>query len=453
MDNFAILKRLSLVLICWVVICQDSFAVAKNPSPTSTQKTVPTPAHLNNEHSSASHISANPAAVEATPGSGVAQRYIEKTLGIKNNYGINVSGAWLGDADQLFSGGVHNAKRLTGNSLLLANLTWDPGKITQWKDGLFGAEFLQLNAQNTNGQAGTVQGYNSLPGPPPLTRSELYQLWYRQKLFNDRLIIRVGKLIPTVDFNNVIKPVPIGQGALFVPAITGLIYTPIFINPTMLGVVPGYYNSAYGAVLSFVPVKEWYATYGIYDGSLAQGRQTGLNGPNFNGSYVQIGETGLAWLINNLPGSAAVGAWNQKGPIITPPNFSENGASGFYSFGAQRLWYKNPNENNSGVSVFYQYGINNSSVMEMTQFIGFGLTAFGLIPNRPDDSFGVGTANSWLNQTIFTQRTESMFQLYYQAQVMEGVYLEPVLSYIPNPGTNPDLKQAWAGTMRAVVLF
>lgn len=50
---------------------------------------------------------------------------------------------------------------------------------------------MQFNGQDANGQAGSVQGYNSLPGPEPLNRSELYQLWYRQTLFEDRLIFRM----------------------------------------------------------------------------------------------------------------------------------------------------------------------------------------------------------------------------------------------------------------------
>ncbi|MDP3705335.1 MAG: carbohydrate porin [Legionellaceae bacterium] len=402
-----------------------------------------------------SHISSNPAAVETAPGSGAAQQYIEKLLGIKNDHGFKFSGVWLGDGDQLFSNGIPNSERLTGNSLLLLNATWDPkALLTQWKGGLFDVELLQLNAQDTNGQAGAVQGYNSLPGPPPLNRFEVYQLWYRQNLLEDKLVIRVGKMVPTIDFNNVVKPVPLDEQKLFIPAITGLIYTPIFINPSMLGTVPGYYNSAYGATLSLLPVKNTYLTYGIYDGNLAQGKQTGLEGPHFNGHYIQLGEAGVAWLLHNLPGTIAVGAWHQTGLISSPPStLSENEASGLYSFGAQRLWYKDTSQNNNGISCFYQFGINNSNVMPMTQYVGFGLTAFGLVPHRDEDSFGVGTAISWLNQTIFTQRTESMYQIYYQAKVVKDIYLEPVLSYIPDPGAAPNLPPAWAGTMRAVVLF
>ena len=85
--------------------------------------------------------------------------------------------------------------------------------------------------------------------------------------------------------------------------------------------------------------------------------------------------------------------------------------------------------------------------------MGGGLTGFGLIRNRLNDSMGIGAALSWLNQNSFTRRTELMFQTYYQVQMMKDLYLEPVLSYIPTPGAGTNLNPAWAGTLRAIVLF
>jgi porin len=145
---------------------------------------------------------------------------------------------------------------------------------------------LQFNGQPTNEQAGSVQGYNSLPGPKPLHRSELYQLWWRQEFFDSKLILRIGKLVPTDDFNNVLRPVPVQDQHLAVPAVSGLLYTPVFINPTLLGSMPGYYNSADGITTTFALTKNIYLCYGIYDGNIARGVQTGLTGPHFNGYYL-----------------------------------------------------------------------------------------------------------------------------------------------------------------------
>lgn len=399
-------------------------------------------------------ISSNPAAVNVGTGTGAAQRYIEKKLGIKDDHGIAIQGAWLGDTNEILAGGIPDAQKNTLNSVLILDLLIDTEKFNHWKGGLFGAQFLQINTQDTNFQVGSVQGYNSLPGPPPLNRSELYELWYRQSFFNDKFYVRVGKTVTTLDFNNVIKPAPLNEGAPTIPAVSSLLFTPIFTNTTMLGVIPGFYNSAYGVTLNFTPVRNWYLSYGIYDGNLASGKQTGITGPTFNGSYYQIGETGAAWLIgkNELPGNIGIGAWNQHGLILQSP-LSEQSASGVYAFGSQRLWYRNPGFDSSGISAFYQYGINNSSALPMKQYIGAGLTAFGLVDNRSNDSIGAGVALSWLNQKTFERPTELMYQIYYQAQIINAIYIVPALSYIPTPGASPTLAPAWAGTLRAIVLF
>lgn len=198
-------------------------------------------------------ISANPGAVNQTTGTGQTGEW----LGFKKDSGIFLGGVWAGDTNYLISGGEHPGA-WSWNSLLIVSLGLDSEKLIDWKGGKFGIEFLQFDGQLTNQQAGSVQGYNSLPGPPPLDRSELYQLWWRQELFDGKLIVRVGKMVPTADFNNVLRPVPTQDQSLFIPSVSGLMFTPVFVNPTLLGVMPGYYNSAYGVTATFAPTNNFY---------------------------------------------------------------------------------------------------------------------------------------------------------------------------------------------------
>ena len=317
-----------------------------------------------------------------------------------------------------------------------------------------------MGNQRINGLA-AVQGYNSLPGPPPLHRSELYQLWWRQELFDGKLIVRVGKMVPTADFNNVLRPVPTQDQSLFIPSVSGLLFTPVFVNPTLLGVMPGYYNSACGVTTTFAPTNNFYLSYGVYDGNIANGTQTGTRGPEFNGYYFHIGEAGAAWEVgsDSLPGSFGVGVWHQSGQMRAN-DVTESGATGVYLFGSQRIWLRHPGKDNSGVTGFFQFGANNSETLPVNHFFGSGLTAFGLVPGRSQDSAGAGMALSWLNGNIFHRSSELMFQVYYQAHIIAATYLEPAISYIPTPGANPDrpgakrdLDAAWATTLRVTVLF
>ncbi len=400
-------------------------------------------------------ISGNPAAVENYTGSGEAQRFLLKQFSVKDDHGVRFGGLWLADCNWLISGGAKPGA-LSCNSALVLDNHIDLKKLTGWwKGGSFGVEFLQLNANPTNDQAGSIQGYNSTPGPAPLTRSELYELWIRQELFQRKLTVRVGKVTPTRDFGNVLRPVPTQDAASFIPAVSGLLYTPVFKNPTMYGASPGFYNSAAGVTLNFTPRKWWYVNYGVYDGNLARGVQTGVKGPTFNGYYFQIAETGFAWRLgrNRLPGEAGAGVWHQTGVLQDPPGISENGTDGIYTFGSQRLWFRDPGRDNTGVSTFLQAGHNDSKTLPINQFYGGGFTGFGLVPSRPNDSTGIGVAWSRLNPNIFKRSSELMLQSYYQARVSNGIYLQPTLTYIPTPGASPNYNSAWAATLRLIILF
>lgn len=394
--------------------------------------------------------SGNPGAVNIMTGTGELGRWFQ----IPESSGIRIGGLWMGDYNALVSGraGVHDNRVWTGNSVLILDLYIDLKKAIGWTGASFGSEFLQFNGQSTNFDAGAVQGYNSLPGDPPLNRSELYQLWIRQEFMENKLSIRIGKTVPTYHFNNVSKPVPTENPVVSIPSVSGLIYTPIFVNPTLFGAIGGFYNSVYGVVATIAPVKQAYVNLGFYDGNVARGVQTGLTGPHFNGYYFSIGEVGYGWT-KSKPGVVAIGGWYQSGTLKAGTQ-KENGTGGIYAFGSQALWIKESRTTNQGnLSGFFQFGWNQSRTLEMNLFFGGGLTAFAIIPKRPNDSFGMGLSWSRLNPHTFVRRSELMLQGYYQFQIHKSVYFQPVVSYIPNPGAHPTKSNVFAVTNRLMLFF
>lgn len=399
-------------------------------------------------------ISANPGAVDITTGTGALGRFI----GFKEESGIRLGGLWIADFNGLAHGGsrIPRPKKLTGDSLFILDFYLDLYKFCGWTGSSFGIDYLRFDGQDTNTYAGVAQGYNSLPAGKPFHRSELYELWFRQAFFDEKLIIRAGKSVPTYDFNNVIRPVPTHEPDLSVPAVTSLIYTPIFVNSSILGVMPGYYNSAWGVTVTLAPLDKSYLSYGIYDGNLARGVQTGIKpGPTINNYGLSLLEGGQAWFLGSQkkPGMIAVGGWFQSGCLSTPQGITENGAQGFYTFGSQRLWFKNKGADSSGISAFYQFGFNNSITLPFPKFLGLGLTGFALVPRRPFDSLGCGMALAWLNPLLFNRYTECILQAYYQLHLVESSFFLAVLSYIPNPGINLSRKNAVAFTGRLIALF
>lgn len=391
-------------------------------------------------------MSGNPGAVNILTGTGEFGRWLK----IPKNSGYRLGGLWIGDYNALVSG--VSGRRLTGNNLVILDFSIDMHKAFGWKGAYFGTEFLQFNGQSTNADAGVVQGYNGLTEAPPLNRSELYQLWILQQFFHDKLSVRVGKTIPIYHFNNVSKPVPKANPLNAIPSVSGLIYTPIFVNTTLLGAIGGYYNSVYGIVVTIAPNQQAYANIGVFDGNLARGVQTGLKGPHFNGYYFSIMEVGYGWK-RPKPGIAAIGGWYQSG-LLKGGGQKQNGTGGIYAFGSRALWMKEPRSKNKGnVSSFFQFGWNQSKTLPMNLFFGMGATAFALVDKRPNDSFGIGIAWSRLNKYLFSRRSEWMFQGYYQMQLYNSLYFQPVVSYIPNPGAHPTKSNVCALTARLTALF
>ena len=263
----------------------------------------------------------------------------------------------------------------------------------------------------------------------------------------------MGKTVPTYHFNNVSKPVPtINDPAVSIPSVSSLIYSPIFTNPTFSGAIGGYYNSVYGIESTVAPTKDLYINMGFYDGNLARGVQTGLKGPHFNGYYFSIMEIGYGWA-GSKPGIFAVGGWHQSGTLHAAGQ-TQTGTGGIYAFGSKALWIQ-PSESVSkgNLSGFLQFGWNNSRTLNVDLFFGGGLTAFAVIPNRPNDSLGMGIAWSRLNPHLFSRHSELMLQAYYQAQVYGPIYFQPAFSYIPNPGAHPDKSNVTALTARIITLF
>ncbi len=395
-------------------------------------------------------ISANPDAVILSAGSGA----LGKALGFKKESGIFIGGVWIPDLNYLIHGGL-KPRRWVANNLLQLCMVVDLEKRHLLKGGMVGVNLLQFNGGPANFDAGSVQGYNGLVGPPPLDRFELYEYWYRQELFNKKVLFRIGQMSTMVDFNNVTYPILLQD--IKVPATSGLIYVPLVLNASMIGVMPGYYDSAFGAMIRITPVKSFYFSYGVYDGNLARGKQTGMRGPEFNGYYFHITGVGIAWGIKKhaYSGNLTMGGWYQSGRLFAGPEseITEKGIGGFYAFGTQRLWLRNPGKDDTGIFGFFQYGINRSKTLPINEFADVGLTFFGLIPDRPADSIGIGVDWARLNHRIFERKREVMIQTYYQMHVFTGTYFTGVLTYIPIPGAADHLKPAWIATGRLIVLF
>lgn len=425
------------------------------------------------------NLAANPRAMSGLFYSGLLQQ----ALGLSPDLPVKVGGIVDFGGNWLASGGL-KPKSVTGDFVLGLGVDIDMARLINSPGAEFYAGFLEYQGGMSNQQAGSVQLYDNLGVQTEFSRQELYELWWRQKLFGDKLIIKIGKINATGEFNQVLISAPIPQANLGEWTISDLLYAPSGLNPTLFGRLPSYPNPAWGAIISVLPSNAFYASYGIFDGNGARGVQTGIRvWPDFNAYKFQIGEVGYAWRLadEGKPGRFGAGVWGQTGTLSTG-NLSfehgvvngvvtEKGATGFYAFASQRLWYLNPGADPRGLVGFLQFGYTNSQATSVTRYVGGGLTALGLVPGRPGDSAGVGLAWSTLNPGAYAgsiffpdvpanytattlRQSELMLQTNYQLNLISGkLAVQAAYTAIPTPGYRPNIPWANIFTLRLVVVL
>jgi porin len=418
-------------------------------------------------------LQANP---QATPGL-LGNGYLGRALGIGEASGVSLGGFLVPECSWVASGGAEPGTTECGIALGL-NTSVDAQQAFRIPGGTLGVEFLLSGGGNCNDAAGSVQQYTNFTAPGTLNRQQMTQLWWRQRLFEDKLMFQIGKMNGAGAFNVVLNPVVLDTPHLQDTTISDLIYVPAGLNPTLYGRLPPYPETAYGAAVRFSPVPNLYLSYGIFDRNQAIGKQTGADWlPRINDYAFHISELGYAWRLGReaMPGRVGLGGWWQTGKLFTPEFSVEDGATGFYLFSNQRLWYGDPRRDSAGLIGFLQYGRTGSGASIAKNYMGGGLTGVGLVPGRPFDNLSLGVARSDLNETpgagaFFYPETvsnsadlapnELMIQTTYQANFGIGTpanywTLSAVLgyTYIPEPGQRPDLPAAHVLSFRLVALF
>ena len=405
-------------------------------------------------------------------------------FGLSEESGIRLGGLYVPQFNWTISGGVRPHTTF-GGLVLALNAGLDAQKALGISGGTFGIEFLEYTGGATNAAAGSVQQYDGLNGPSPRSRQELLQVWWHQRLLDDKLIFQIGKMNAAGNFGAVLAPVAVSDPKLQDNDLSVLVWAPSGINPTMFARLPVYPNTAYGATVHLAPTKNLYASYGIFDGNAAQGKQTGmLLGPRINPYKFHIGELGATWLLGakQKPGRFGIGGWVQTGKLFTPYLTRQNGATGFYLFAHQRLWYRHPDRDNSGLISFMQFGHTSDHAAMANNYVGAGLTGIDLAPVLPNNRISIGMAWAQLNGAPFAgalffpsvpnmppdsfrlRASELMLQAALQTTFVfplpEGSWaanapITGVAAYtcIPTPGERPNLPAAHLLTVRLAIMF
>lgn len=341
--------------------------------------------------------------------------------------------------------------------LIDTNLSIDTGKFGLWADGQFFVDFQQAGCtQLASRYLPDFWGWDAIY-PYEQSYTELSQYWLLQSFADGALKLKFGKIDANTDFAVSYPGLQFVNSAAFMPG-------------NLVTDLPTYPNQAGGAEIMLQPVSWFGGKFGFFDGTTnfynpASGGAappTGGHGmANFlwenPGSYFLIGEAGPQWTIDGLAGRAVAGWFDQTGDST----ISQSGASGLnpivtgswglYASGSQQLYQGTGSGQSEVVELFGQFGWSPPEQNPSQWSVMGGLTWQGLLPARPNDTFGAlaGYTHFPDNPSITTSpgKGELVLESFYNVQVTPWLGLQPDVQYINQPSDVPG-----SGVSDAVIL-
>lgn len=311
----------------------------------------------------------------------------------------------------------------------------------------------------------------------------LVNLFAEQKLFDDQISVKVGRIAQFDDFshdfafgyymNNAFDGQPVG----------------FFFQ----GEFTAYPTTTWGSIVKWgMPVSDYdgvYAYLGAYGADTRMGDNE-YHGARFSFDFNRganiMGEVGYkrGWTHKKAPGLTgkyAVGAWWFTGdfPVwSTTPGFNptKSGIGGFYYLvhqgiyrdegaavmdqpeveqaNAETFWsiQNSPIHLHRGLFVWSSGQFAGGSTSQMDVFFSAGAYYRGLEPSRPQDVLALGYYYGFFSDEMAAQQRsqgqlpqdyESAVELGYRYYVTQYFYLQPNLQYIFNPGGRGDINDAF----------
>ncbi|MCD2453693.1 carbohydrate porin [Methylicorpusculum oleiharenae] len=369
-------------------------------------------------------------------------------------YGISIDIANTGDL-LVNSRGVSSDVRYA--NLLETSLTADMEKLV----GLSGGT-VYIMALGTHGKdPGEATG--SITAPSNLAANDtfkLFEAWYEQSLFNDRIGFLVGLFAVDSEFDAKETADVFINGAFG----TGLDLSETGINgPSIFPV------SSIGLRLRANITDEITLRAAVLDGVPGdpgnhKGTQIGLNDGdgllivdelNYQPSAFDFLRFGLGSWLYTTEFDDLVDTAPDGDPV------ARDGTYGIYSFVEGKILSES-DAADQGLSGFLRIGGADEDVNQIQMFYGAGLVYTGLIPRRDNDVLGLGvtvgvngnkfmTAQNNAGQSV--KNAEIALELTYRAQLMPWLSFQPVLQYYINPGTDPTLDDSIVGGFRYNINF
>lgn len=357
--------------------------------------------------------------------------------------GITVDSSLVLEGFKNFRGGLHTDS-LVGASTFDLSLGFDTEKLLGWQCGkLYATLEDHAGANPSTYLVGDLQVFDKLNTRPYL---QIFELWYEQKLIDDKLRIKIGKVDANSEFS------VIENGLDFLNSSTQVSPT-VFLFPTTPDPMPS-------INLFFTPDKSYYAGFGAYYSNRSVDFGNFVASPqdvqlSDDGAFL-IGETGLRWQSSPLlakDGNLKLGAWGHTGTFTSFDGSQQQGVYGYYAIFDQTLWQPaGEDAKGRGLRSFLEYGHTQSNISTIDWHTGGGLAWTGPFSSRPEDVAGISPQYAHISSKAGLAKSyELALETFYKFKITGWLEIMPDLQCIINPGGQ--YADALVGTLRMKVDF
>jgi len=324
-------------------------------------------------------------------------------------------------------------------SLFTVDFTFDLSQLIGLDNSELFFQYMNQNGEDGSEDVGDIQAYSNIDADG---RSQVSEVWFKTTIVKDKLDIKIGKSDANADFAYT------DHGGDFSNSSAGF-------SPTIF-MLPTFPDPASGIILFYQPTNNVYLNSGVYDGSYHEGIPTGSRGfktaVNNSGDAFGVIEGGYSFGSEALPSRVALGWWHHSGTFDTFNGDQQQSTDGIYAIIDKALTSV---QEDQATSCFFQFGLADKKVSEITHHLGAGIQRTGLIRGRNEDVAGIMTTYVKLSQAIgadFADDYEIAIEGFYKSQLNETFAIKPDIQYIINPGGS-GISDAIVCTLRCEFTF
>lgn len=336
------------------------------------------------------------------------------------------------------SGGDPQYKSFSAFGNLGIALQVDSERAGWWRGGK-----LTFHARNLAGEGNRINKRLFSPFDPVSDLSvsrttQVSDLFFRQELWGDQWVIKVGKQDASADFS--------------ASDVSGA-FLNAGISPAANVPLPAFPDPSLGLALLGKVTPQLSVASGVF-GSEFDGNAMTDSGL-FRGRVFGIAQVRLATQLAAMPGTTTVGAWHRNAP--PPTNYEgskKDGAYGVYLLIDQTLFLERPGtKHRDGLSAFFQISWTPPDRSNFDLWVGGGLVYQGLIPGQPRDRLGVAVIRAGPSPTHARRgfSREVVVECFYEWRVTNWLRFRPDVQYFSRPAGTPN--DALAVGLRTMIDF